>query len=59
MLFVKEKDGSIRLCIDYRKLNRITVKNEYSLPRIDDLLDQLKDAFVFSKIGLRSSYWQL
>ena len=50
VLFVKKKDGSMRLCIDYRQLNRITVKNKYHLPRIDDLLDQLKDAAVFSKI---------
>ena len=48
MLFVKKKDGSLRLCIHYRQLNRITVKNKYSLPRIDDLLDQLKGATIFS-----------
>ena len=59
VLFMKKKDGSIRLCIDYRQLNRITVKNRYPLPRIDDFLDQLKDAFIFSKIDLRSGYWQL
>ena len=59
VLFVKKKDGSIRLCIDYQQLNRITVKNKYPLLRIDDLLDQLKDATVFSKIDLRSGYWQL
>ena len=51
---MKKKDGSMRMCIDYRNLNAVTVKNKYPLPRIDDLLDQLKDAKYFSKIDLRS-----
>ncbi|KAL0428215.1 UNVERIFIED_CONTAM: Transposon Ty3-G Gag-Pol polyprotein [Sesamum latifolium] len=59
MLFVKKKDGSMRLCVDYRQLNKVTVKNKYPLSRIDDLLDQLKGATTFSKIDLRSGYWQL
>ncbi|KAA0026003.1 ty3-gypsy retrotransposon protein [Cucumis melo var. makuwa] len=59
VLFVKKKDGSMRLCIDYRELNKVTVKNRYPLPRIDDLFDQLQEATVFSKIDLRSGYHQL
>ena len=50
MLFVKKKDGSLQLCVDYRRLNKMTVKNKYPLPRIDDLFDQLKGASVFLKI---------
>ncbi|KAJ0906604.1 putative nucleotidyltransferase, Ribonuclease H [Helianthus annuus] len=59
VLFVKKKDGSMRLCIDYRELNKVTVKNRYPLPRIDDLFDQLQGASYFSKIDLRSGYHQL
>ncbi|KAL0533851.1 hypothetical protein IC582_028122 [Cucumis melo] len=59
VLFVKKKDGSMRLCIDYRELNKVTVKNRYPLPRTDDLFDQLQGATVFSKIDLRSGYHQL
>ena len=59
MLFVKKKDGTLRLCVDYWQLNKMTVKNKYLLPKIDDLFDQLKDANVFSKIDLPSGYHQL
>nr|GFC27608.1 retrotransposable element Tf2 [Tanacetum cinerariifolium] len=59
VLFVKKKDGSLRLCIDYRELNKITIRNRYPLPRIDDLFDQLQGAMHFSKIDLRSCYHQL
>ena len=59
MLFVRKKDGTLRLCIDYRQLNWVTIKNRYPLPRIDDLFDQLRGACVFSKIDLRSGYYQL
>ncbi|GKD53697.1 putative reverse transcriptase domain-containing protein, partial [Tanacetum coccineum] len=59
VLFVKKKDGSFRMCIDYHELNKLTVKNHYPLPRIDDLFDQLQGSSVYSKIDLRSGYHQL
>ncbi|KAL4340171.1 hypothetical protein GQ457_08G031390 [Hibiscus cannabinus] len=59
VLLVKKKDCSMRLCIDYRQLNRVTIKNKYPLPRIEDLFDQLRDASVFSKIDLRLGYYQM
>ncbi|GJS56840.1 putative reverse transcriptase domain-containing protein [Tanacetum coccineum] len=59
VLFVKNKNGSMRMCIDYRELNKLTIKNRYPLPRIDDLFDQLQGACCFSKIDLRSGYHQL
>ncbi|KAL0560520.1 hypothetical protein IC582_000925 [Cucumis melo] len=59
VLFVNKKDGSMHFCIDYRELNKVTVKNRYPLPKIDDLFDQLQRATIFSKIDLRSSYHQL
>ncbi|GJY21425.1 reverse transcriptase domain-containing protein [Tanacetum coccineum] len=59
VLFVKKKDGSFRMCIDYHELNRLTVKNRYPLLRIDDLFDQLQGSSVYSKIDLRSGYHQL
>ncbi|GJW79269.1 putative reverse transcriptase domain-containing protein [Tanacetum coccineum] len=59
VLFVKKKDRSFRMCIDYRELNKLTVKNRYPLPRIDDLFDQLQGSSVYSKIDLRSGYHQL
>ncbi|GKF64076.1 putative reverse transcriptase domain-containing protein, partial [Tanacetum coccineum] len=59
VLFVKKKDRSFRMCIDYRELNKLTVKNHYPLPRIDDLFDQLQGSSVYSKIDLRSGNHQL
>lgn len=59
VLFVRKKDGTMRLCTDYKMLNKVTIKNRYPLPRIDNLFDQMKGATVFSKFDLRSGYHQL
>ena len=59
VLFAKNKDKTLRLCIDYRQLNKVMIKNQYLLPRIDDLFDQLRGAQVYSKIDLRTYYHQL
>nr|CAD1838542.1 unnamed protein product [Ananas comosus var. bracteatus] len=59
VLFVKKKDGSLRLCVDYHELNKVTIKNKYPLPRIDNLFDQLQGSSVYSKIDLQSGYHQL
>ena len=56
VMFLKKKDGTLRLCIDYRQLNKVMVKNKYPFPRIDDLFDQMRGSKVFSKIDLRSVY---
>ena len=59
ILFVKKKDGTLRMCIDFRQLNKVTIKNKYPLPIIDDLFDQLKGERIFSKIDLRLGYHQV
>jgi hypothetical protein len=59
VMFVEKKDGTQRICVDYRSLNEVTIKNKYPLPRIEDLFDQMKGTSVFSKIDLRSGYHQL
>ena len=59
VLFVKRKDGTLWMCIDYQQINKVSVKNKYLLPRLEVLFDQLKGASVFSKIDLRSGYYQL
>jgi hypothetical protein len=56
---VEKKDGTQRMCVDYRSLNKVTIKNKYPLPRIEDLFDQMMGASIFSKIDLRSGYHQL
>jgi hypothetical protein len=59
VLFVKKKDDTLRMCIDYRQLNQVTIKNKYPLPRIDDRFNKLGGASIFSKIELRSGYHQV
>jgi len=59
VFFVHKKDGTLRMCVDYRALNKVTMKNRYPLPRIDDLFDRLSGAKVFSRIDLRSGYYQI
>ena len=59
VIFVDKRDGTTRLCVDYHKLNDVTIKNKYPLPKIEDLFDQLSGAHVFSKIDLRTGYHQL
>ena len=59
MLFVRKNDGSLRMCIDYRRLNKVTITNKYLLPRIDELFHQLQGANYFAKIDLRSGYHQV
>ena len=59
VIFIRKKDGSWRLCIDYHQLNKATINNQYPLPRIDDLFNQMKGVTMFSKIDLRSGYHQL
>lgn len=59
IIFVRKKDGTLHLCIDYQMLNKVTIKNQYPLPRIYELFDQMKGAVVFSKIYLKSGYHQL
>ena len=59
LLFVKKKDGLMKMCIDYHEFNKVMIKNKYLLPRTDDLFDQLRRTTMFSKIDLRSGYYQL
>src|SRR5271168_5078653 len=56
IMFVKKKDGSNRLCVDYRALNQVTIKNQYPLPRTDDLVEKLREACIFTKLDLKSGY---
>ena len=58
-MFSKKKDKTLRLCIDYKQLNRVTIKNKYPLPRINDLFDQLRGVWIYSKIDLHTGYHQV
>lgn len=59
VVIVKKKDGSERMCVEYRQLNKATIKDRYQIPRIDEKLDYLADAKIFSTIDLKSGYWQI
>ena len=59
ILFVRKKGGALRFCVDYRALNKITIKNRYAIPRAEELFDRLQGASIFSKIDLESGYWQI
>jgi hypothetical protein len=59
ILFVRKADGSLRLCIDYRGLNEVTLKDAYPLPRVDDTLDELKDAMLYTHLDLAYGFWQV
>jgi hypothetical protein len=59
VLFSRKKDGGLRFCVDYRSLNKQTIKNRYALPRVEELFDRLQGAGVYSKIDLESGYWQI
>jgi len=59
VLFVKKKDGTLRMCVDYHRLNKLTIKDSFMIPRIDDFLDTLNNAKIFSKLDLHQAYYQV